>query len=71
VLSYAAFVHLSSQEKPAPLKGYFYALPTHCRSADLLQCLLRVFTPEWVAAHDPAWMQKMIELHSPTHGRDY
>jgi hypothetical protein len=33
--SCAAFVHLSSQEKPTALKEYLYALPTHPKSANL------------------------------------
>jgi pimeloyl-ACP methyl ester carboxylesterase len=31
----------------------------------------RVFTPEWVEANDPEWMDEMIMLHGPTHGPDY
>lgn len=31
----------------------------------------RVFTPEWVEANDPEWMQEMIALHGPTHGAEY
>ena len=38
---------------------------------DLMEREMRVFTPEWVAAKNPVWMQEMIELHGPTHGRNY
>jgi len=38
---------------------------------DLMERETRVFTPEWVAAKNPVWMQEMIELHGPTHGRNY
>ncbi len=38
---------------------------------DLVEREPRVFTPEWVAANNPEWMQQMIKLHGPMHGRDY
>ena len=38
---------------------------------DLVEREKRVFTPEWVEANDPAWMQEMVALHGPTHGPDY
>jgi len=38
---------------------------------DMVERETRVFTPEWVEANQPAWKQEMIQLHGPTHGRDY
>jgi pimeloyl-ACP methyl ester carboxylesterase len=38
---------------------------------DLVEREKRVFTPEWVEANDPAWMQEMVALHGPTHSSDY
>jgi len=38
---------------------------------DLVEREPRVFTPEWVEANAPEWMQRMIELHGPTHGPSY
>jgi pimeloyl-ACP methyl ester carboxylesterase len=38
---------------------------------DLIEREKCVFTPEWVEANNPKWMQQMIELHDSTHGPGY
>jgi len=40
-------------------------------SADLLEREPLLFDPERVARQRPEWMEEMISLHGPTHGREY
>jgi pimeloyl-ACP methyl ester carboxylesterase len=37
---------------------------------DLVEREKRVFTPEWVEANSPAWMQEMVALHGLDYWRD-
>ena len=40
-------------------------------SPDLIEKEPHLFDPERVQHERPAWMEEMIALHGPTHGRDY
>lgn len=40
-------------------------------SPDLVEKEPAIFDPERVARQAPAWMERMIALHGPTHGPDY
>lgn len=40
-------------------------------SPDLVERIPQKLDPDRVARQDPAWMNEMIELHTPTHGEGY